>query len=328
MNGPGEDDTADRFREVIRRSAEEPDLRFRWLEAFVVTARHLSYDGAAAEMKSSAPRVKRAAENLERWLHSLLVIGEGNVELFAYNGVPYAELFLSVATEVLESVRVLVKHPPAAAPGGTGHPDIWLSHFTSLIAAKLAGTYQGAAIDLRLSHDQIRRKVKELERATGKKLVIGRTNIGLSPDGERVASAGLVIASRLLDEIGYIPKDYDPFVNRLRRLRPRYVARKAELAFIIRRAQAKKRLSKYDKLCVEAAREQLEQIELILEGISKLLPPATDGDIEIVLDHCVHFTEGAFDVDAGFRIQRAEFPNFRPPLPNDAALRIRDGGEN
>lgn len=269
-----------------RWTDRRPDLRIGWLQAFVAAAKHFSYAQAASELGSSPTRVKRNVESLEMWLHTVLINDSGPLQLFAYNGVRYGERFLPVASEVLRSVQALVKQPLARTTGESKLSEMWLSDLLSVAALRPSETdkrptYKSAADNMGLSHDQLRKKVRKLERLLGHKLVTGYAEIHLSHEGHRTADTANEISAALNAHVAVIPDDYDPMANWSRRLRAHAIAQKAEQLLIVARVEKKTRFTKFDRLKLEAARKTLTAIDQIIEKSSVFAPPFTGRDIVI-----------------------------------------------
>ena len=101
---------------IIDTESTALDLRLGWLEAFVATARHLSYERAAIDLGISAKQAKRRVNELEGWLNRVLVLDDTPLELHDADAV----WFLPIAKDCLERFSASKTWP------GNTPPEQWL----------------------------------------------------------------------------------------------------------------------------------------------------------------------------------------------------------
>ena len=246
--------------------SEELDPKLGWLEAFVATARHLSYDSAGVELGIIPTRVKRNVESLEIWLHKVLILDYGPLELHQIDG----KEFLAVATDVLEQVQAMTEPTGQVKPALTlrsPRSEIRLSALKTFVSLARHKNIKMVTFELDYSQDQVRRNLKKLEDVFGDQLLIGYSQLSLTEFGNRLLPAASNIVESICNSVAVIPEDYDPTESRLRIIRRHFLMRKAELQTIIRRADRKQKPTKLDALQVKSAKEQLVRMEEVLESI-------------------------------------------------------------
>jgi len=201
-----------------------------WLQAFLCTADHLDYGRAAEDLGISANRVQQRVRKLEQWLHKVLIL-EAPIELDEANGVQ----FISIAWEVLSRLG-------AACLGDnfsiTGLEDasrtkliseVRLHDLERFLALAGEGTFKGAADVSRCDVTTMHRTIKDLETATGSKLVSGHGSVQVTDAGEAFKDVALFILKSLNDFRAVIPDDYDPALAEAKNLNSLLNRRKMEL---------------------------------------------------------------------------------------------------
>ncbi len=249
---------------------DEGDPRLGWLEAFVATAQHLDFQLAADELGLSATIVKQSVEKLERWLHKILIVDDGPLELYSVDGAQ----FLPIASGILKSVRSINQGGAISGGGVTGASpalsSVRLSELESFLSIAKHGNYKSSAHQMKCSGSQIRRDVKKLEDVFGCALLAGWSRIEPTPLGHQFAELATGIVFILRESVADISADA-LLKHRVIAGRNVILARKSELNVIIGRADRKARPTKMDLRQAKAAREQLILLDGVLRGFGSFL---------------------------------------------------------
>ncbi|NTZ42880.1 LysR family transcriptional regulator [Altererythrobacter sp. SALINAS58] len=243
--------------------SKQCDPRLGWLEAFVATAQHLDFALAGEELGLNASRVRRNVEKLEEWLHKILIIDDVPLELYAVDGVQ----FLDAASGILKSAQSLQRHETIRGdrlPSAVSR--VRLSELESFVSIAKLGNYKASAYDQQRSDAQIRRNLRQLERAFGCALVSGHSQIELTDFGREAFDVVSNMVSTLCSCVADI-SNYDPITPAKLRLRKLFLMRRSELLLVIARVERKERPTKKDKLKLKAAREQLAPLEEALHEL-------------------------------------------------------------
>lgn len=245
------------------------DPRLGWLEAFVATAQHLSYEDAGGELGISPISVKRNVERLELWLHKVLILDENPLSLSPIDG----EEFLAVSIKVLEKVRGITKPNDncnsVISLRKSRASTIRLSAFRTLLCLADKQNYKSVAFELNRSEEHVRRNVKDLEKKFGSKIFIGHSEQRLTEFGREILIPIASIVESMSSSVADIPDNYNAVEGELKLIWRVCSKRKIELTMIIQRAKQKPSFTKLDSLKVDAAMEQLALCDGVLETISK-----------------------------------------------------------
>lgn len=201
-----------------------------WLQAFLCTADHLDYGRAAEDLGINANRVQQRVCKLEQWLRKVLIL-EAPIELSEADGVQ----FISIASEVLSRLEAACLGGNFSITGLEGAArtklisKVRLHDLERFLALAGEGTFKGAADVSRCDVATIHRTIKDLEKATGDRLVSGRVSVRVTAAGEAFKDVALFILKSLNDFRAVIPDDYDPATAKAKSLHNLLNGRKAEL---------------------------------------------------------------------------------------------------
>lgn len=179
------------------------------IEAFAAAAHHLSYQGAAVELGIAPSSVKLNVEELERWLHRVLILDGIPLEVNDADNI----WFLSTATECLQlfsahQTKPLVRSPKAARQKSE-ISSIRLIDLQSLIKTVEYGNFKAAGYEFGSSPAQVRRNIQKLEMVIGRDLIVGRSMIYATPCGEKFTDDANSIIQKLLDSRASLPINYN-----------------------------------------------------------------------------------------------------------------------
>lgn len=178
----------ERMEGMEEKAAESFSPRLGWLEAYVATARHLSYEVASQEIGVNASNVQRSVERLEIWLHRVLVLGDVPLELPADDGMPP---FLPIAASILEAFETChgAQNPEPASISlrRSKKSMVRLIDLKTVMAVNRYTNFDAAAADLHCSYKTVRSRVSGVESALGRKIFKGRANLLTSAEGEYYA---------------------------------------------------------------------------------------------------------------------------------------------
>lgn len=242
-------------------------LRLGWLEAFVATALHLSYEGAAREVGIDALAVKLNVEELERWLHRLLVLDGTPLEIYDADDI----CFLAIATECLQlfSVHQVRTNGQPATVRKSKTSLIRLIDIQSFIKVVECGNYKSAAYDIGCSHNQIRRNILSLEKALGKSLITGRSIIHATSEGLSFLDDAKILIQTLLSSRAVIPSGYNPAATSLQLVSNALNIRNVQISAIISNLEKRKR-SKILESEISEGQKILNHLDGLLMGLSEI----------------------------------------------------------
>lgn len=251
------------------------DPKLSWLEAFAATAKHLDFQLAAEELGVGASIAQRRVEKLEVWLHRLLILDDGPLEVYAVDGVRFLEVTTRVLRDFQSFATLAGVTDLALSSRHSAMSTIRLSELESLLSLAAHRNYNAAAYGSKCSPDQVRRNVRKLEDVFGLKLVAGRSQIELTDLGRQFVVVANDTLTALLGSVADI-SGYDPIMQELAIVRRAYTSRRVELTLIISRAERKRKPSKRHIIEAHAAREQLASIDESLNAVRRLMIGAGD----------------------------------------------------
>lgn len=190
-----------------------------WIQAFLCAADHLDYKRAAEDLGVSANSAKQRVRELEIWLHKILILDDP-IELNEIDGL----LFLPIALGVLQSFEAACPDCKGASVGPYATrrakkiSKIRLNDLERFLSVADAGSYKGAASILGCDVTTVQRSIQALEDVTDKQLLLGRSSLTLTGDGEAFKDTAAYIAQSLNDFRAVIPVDYDPSRAAIERL--------------------------------------------------------------------------------------------------------------
>ncbi len=246
------------------------DLQLGWLEAFVATARHLSYKLAAIELGEKPGETKRHVLQLERWLHRVLVL-DAPLELNEEDG----EWFLPIATNCLElfsDAKASPNDPPSKLMlRKSKTSDIRLADLQTFIKIVEHGSFKETAYEIGCSHDQARRNIRSLSGALGKTLLEGRSILRPTDDGIRFLETAKFIFETLLHSQAIIPDGYDPVREQLRKSANTVDIYSMKLSPILSQFEQKRKMSKIDQFEITEGKKTLKNLDDLSNAISNFL---------------------------------------------------------
>lgn len=242
------------------------DPRLSWLEAFVATAKHLDFQLAADELGLTATSVRRSVEKLEAWLHKLLILDDGPLELYDVDGAQ----FLPVASDILTSIKSFPNRNEiddrARSLAQSTVSGVRLSELESFLSIATHGNYKSSAYELQCSTDQLRRNVKKLEDVAGCELIAGRSVFGLTDSGREFLDVVNKVVDALRGSVADISK-HDPSERHLRTIWNSTLKRSVELSLIIARGERKNRPTKLDIRQTQEAKEAMVMADNLMNEL-------------------------------------------------------------
>lgn len=255
---------------IIDTESTALDLRLGWLEAFVATARHLSYERAAIDLGIDARQAKRRVEKLEGWLHRILVLDGTPLELHDADAV----WFSPIATDCLQRFSAS-KNWPGNTPPEHGlrkskTTNVRLRDLQTFLKLVEFGSFKAAAYEMGCSPDQARKNILTLESALRKTLVQGRSVLQATDDGTQFVETSNFILDSLLKSRAVVPEDYDPNKQKLINALNTLNVHRMNLSIYADRLENKKKLSKIEKFELEDIRKTLNLLDPLPNALSGL----------------------------------------------------------
>lgn len=254
--------------EIVSRTSDGMKLRLGWLESFVAAAQHLSYEGAAKDVGIDAPSVKRNVEELERWLHRVLILDGDPLEINDADNV----YFLSIAIECLRifSAHEAMQRDPSLPVfvRKSKISMVRLIDIQSFIKAVELSSFKVAAYEMGFSHDQLRRNISSLEEALGKSLIAGRSIIYPTPEGIRFFDDARSLVTDLLSSRAVIPGNYDPATEPVRSISEILNRQHNRISGIISQLEKRDKPSKIERIEINNGRKVLANIDSFLTDLS------------------------------------------------------------
>lgn len=276
-------------------AAERASPSLGWLEAYVATAHHLSYEAAGREIGVHASNVQRKVDKLQAWLHRVLIIGDTPLEVTPDDGMPS---FLPVATEVLRLFAVSdtgIGVNPGMRLGKSRRSAVRLVDLKTVLCVSVNTNFEAAASDIGLSYKTVRRRVSTVEAALGGKIFIGRSRLSLSSIGTHIIPSIRLMITLLEGARADVSSFNHTTHMRERTRRALWSCRLTLSAFLA--SAAKRRLTKIQRLKVIKAENYLVTIDAALARISPddSTNPFASGDVAVSSDEQVSSRSNASD---------------------------------
>lgn len=246
------------------------DPKLGWLEAFVATAYQLDFKLAADRLRASEITARRSVEYLEIWLHKLLIIDDGQVELYEVDGVEFLPVACRILRDFQSFKRRGAEHDRPLSLAKSALSNVRLSELASFLSIAETRNYKLSAFDLQCSHDQLRKNVRKLEHIFHSKFVSGWSRIALTDSGLRFLRLAQDTVSALQGSVADISR-YDPLVPHLKESLTACLRRRGELSVVIARADRKRHPRKRHISEAKAAEAQLPLIDGNISALRKIM---------------------------------------------------------